>query len=116
VSRLVSIALLVSVVALVPSVTAEGSPAQEFQSGSYKLSGAALIRPSVIWDDGAKTYVDWPEGVEAPAIFAVDGAGNESLVNSHYRDGKFVIDAIHSRLIFRLDALVARAERKAGRP
>lgn len=84
-------------------------------SGSYKLSGAVPIRPSLIWDDGAKTFLDWPQGVEAPAIFAIDAAGSESLVNSYYRDGRFVIDAVHSRLIFRLDQLTARADRRVGR-
>lgn len=84
-------------------------------SGTYKLSGAAVIRPSLIWDDGQKTFVDWPENIEAPAIFAIDAAGNESLVNSYYRDGRFVIDAVYSRLLFRLDRLTARADRKAAR-
>lgn len=84
-------------------------------SGSYKLSGSVAIRPTLIWDNGEKTFLDWPEGVEAPAIFAIDTSGGESLVNSHYRDGRFVIDAVHSRLLFRLDRLTARADRKAGR-
>jgi len=85
------------------------------QSGSYRLKGAAAIRPSLIWDDGEKTFLDWPEGTEAPAIFTIDSAGNESLVNSYHRDGKFVIDAVYSRLVFRLDQLIARADRKAER-
>lgn len=84
-------------------------------SSSYKLSGAKVIRPSLIWDDGRKTFLDWPENIEAPAIFAIDAGGNEGLVNSHYRDGRFVIDGVHTRLLFRLDRLVARAERKVGR-
>ena len=84
-------------------------------SGSYKLSGATIIRPTLIWDDGQKTFLDWPENIEAPAIFAIDAAGNESLVNSYYRDGRFVIDAVYSRLLFLLDRLTARADRKAGR-
>lgn len=84
-------------------------------SGSYRLKGAAAIRPSLIWDDGEKTFMDWPEGIEAPAIFTIDSAGNESLVNSYHRDGKFVIDAVYSRLLFRLDQLTARADRKAER-
>jgi type IV secretion system protein VirB9 len=84
-------------------------------SGRYKVSGAPAIRPSLIWDDGQKTFLDWPENIEAPAIFAIDAAGNESLVNSYYRDGRFVIDAVYSRLLFRLDRLTARADRKVGR-
>lgn len=84
-------------------------------SGSYRVSGAKAIRPSLIWDDGIKTYLDWPENIEAPAIFAIDASGQESLVNSHYRDGRFVIDAVHSRLLFRLDRLTARADRRVGK-
>jgi type IV secretion system protein VirB9 len=84
-------------------------------SGSYKVSGSVLIRPSLIWDDGQKTYLEWPENIEAPAIFAIDAAGQESLVNCYYRDGKFVIDAVYSRLLFRIDHLVAKADRKVGR-
>lgn len=83
-------------------------------SGTYKVSGAAPIRPSLIWDDGEKTFLDWPEGVEAPAIFAIDSAGSESLVNVYHRDGRFVIDAVYTRILFRLDRLTARADRKAG--
>ena len=84
-------------------------------SGSYRITGAKPIRPSVIWDDGAKTFLDWPENIEAPAIFAIDAGGNESLVNSHFRDGRFVIDGVHTRLLFRLDRLVAKAERRVGK-
>jgi type IV secretion system protein VirB9 len=84
-------------------------------SGSYKVSGAAPIRPSLVWDDGEKTFLDWSEGTEAPAIFAIDGAGNESLVNCYYRDGRFVIDAVYPRLLFRLDRLTAKANRRVGR-
>jgi hypothetical protein len=36
------------------------------------------------------------------------------LVNSYYRDGRFVIDAVYSRLLFRLDRMTARADRKVG--
>jgi type IV secretion system protein VirB9 len=89
--------------------------AANVQKTSYRLSGAASIRPSQLWDDGEKTFLDWPEGVEAPAIFAIDGAGNESLVNSYHRDGRFVIDAVYPRLLFRLDRLTAKADRRAGR-
>ena len=97
------------------TASAQQSPQAEQLSGSYKVSGAPAIRPSLIWDDGQKTFLDWPENIEAPAIFAIDAAGNESLVNSYFRDGHFVIDAVYSRLLFRLDQLTARADRKVSR-
>ena len=93
----------------------QDEPAKKKISGSYKLRGVVPIRPTLIWDDGEKTFLDWPEGIEAPAIFAIDPAGNESLVNSYHRDGHFVIDAVYPRLLFRLDRLTAIADRKAER-
>jgi type IV secretion system protein VirB9 len=99
--------------AVAAALPVEAKPKRE--PGSYKLSGSRPILPSQIWDDGQKTYLNWPDGVEAPAVFAIDAAGQESLVNSHWRDGRFVIDAVYSRLLFRLDRLTATAERKASR-
>jgi len=97
------------------AVAAEQPEAQAKRiSGSYRVRGSAPIRPSLIWDDGEKTFLDWPEGVEAPAIFAIDSSGTESLVNVYYRNGRYVIDAVYTRLVFRLDQLMARADRKAG--
>lgn len=81
-------------------------------AGTYKLSGSVDVRPSLIWDDGVKTYLDWPENVEIPAVFAIGPDGKEMLVNSYVRDGRFVIDAIYGALLFRLDRSVGRAERR----
>ena len=110
----ITMMMMAGVPALHPAVAYQAAEAAT-SSGSYKLSGASTIRPTLIWDDGQKTFVDWPENIEAPAIFAIDAAGNESLVNSQYRDGKFVIDAVYSRLLFRLDRLTARADRRVDR-
>lgn len=95
------------------------SAAREVQAtgqvaGSYRLAGDASIRPSLIWDDGLKTFLDWPANAELPAVFAVDARGGETLVNGYWRNGHYVIDAIYSRLIFRLDRAYARADRRTG--
>lgn len=81
--------------------------------GRYRLTGDAAIRPSGIDDDGAKTYIEWPQSATLPAVYSVDAKGQESLVNGNMRDGIFVIDAVMPRLIFRLDKQVARAVRVA---
>lgn len=94
-------------VALAPTVL----PAEP--AGSYRLSGNALLRPSLIWDDGRKTYLDWPAGIEMPAVFAIGPDGREQLVNGFMRDDRYVIDAVYSRLLFRLDRETARATREA---
>jgi type IV secretion system protein VirB9 len=81
-------------------------------TGRYRLSGARSARPSVIEDDGVRTYVQWAAQQPVPAIFAVDERGAETLLQGQMRDGRFVLDSTHSTLIFRLDGEVARAHRR----
>jgi type IV secretion system protein VirB9 len=79
--------------------------------GRYRLSGARALRPSRIADDGIHTYIEWPHEASLPAVYALDAHGQESLVNGGMRDGLFVIDGISQRLVFRVDNVVARADR-----
>ena len=83
--------------------------------GRYRLSGARALRPTRISDDGRHTYIEWPRDRELPAVYAVDAAGREGLVNGMMRDDLFVIDAVARRLVFRIDRQVARAVRIAPR-
>ncbi|MBO9712265.1 TrbG/VirB9 family P-type conjugative transfer protein [Sphingomonas sp.] len=79
--------------------------------GRYKVSGARAIRPAGIDDDGARTYIEWPADKPLPAVYSIDDAGREALVNGNMRDGIYVIDSVMARLVFRLDKQVARATR-----
>ena len=90
--------------------TAEAEPAGTM-AGRYRLSGARALRPSRISDDGIHTYIEWPREAALPAVYALDERGQESLVNGMMRDDLFVIDAVVTRLVFRIDRDVARAER-----
>jgi type IV secretion system protein VirB9 len=80
-------------------------------AGHYKLRGAGALMPSGMHDDGAHTYIDWPEDRPIPAIYAVDERGQETLVNGMMRGGQIVIDSVHSRLAFRIDKRKATARR-----
>jgi type IV secretion system protein VirB9 len=95
-----------------PDSVADEAPAAEL-AGRYKLSGARALRPSRIADDGRHTYIEWPRDRTLPAVYALDPEGHESLVNGAMRDDLFVVDAIVSRLVFRIDRNVARADRIA---
>ena len=79
--------------------------------GTYRLSGERALRPSRIGDDGRHTYIEWPRESSLPAVYALDSEGRESLVNGAMRDDLFVIDAVASRLVFRIDKHVAQAQR-----
>jgi type IV secretion system protein VirB9 len=83
--------------------------------GTYRLSGARALRPSWIGDDGVRTYIEWPDDAALPAVFTLDRHGREALVNGHMRDGRYVIDSVLPKLLFRIDGSVARATRRAPR-
>jgi type IV secretion system protein VirB9 len=89
---------------------ADEAPTSE-PAGRYKLSGTRSLRPSKISDDGRHTYIEWPRDRTLPAVYAIDPQGRESLVNGAMRDDLFVIDAVVSKLIFRIDDNVAQADR-----
>lgn len=79
--------------------------------GRYRLSGARALRPSAISDDGVRTYVEWRAQQTLPAVFAIDERGDEVLLDGHMRDGRYVVDAVHPTLLFRLERQTARANR-----
>jgi type IV secretion system protein VirB9 len=82
----------------------------------YKISGARAVRPLSISDDGQRTYISWPKGASIPAVYALDGAGREVLVNGMMgTDDVYVVDGAPQKLSFRIDQTVARAERVNSR-
>lgn len=97
-----------------PEPSVANAQAEAAPMASYRLTGTASVRPSRMWDDGAKTYLEWPQGAEMPAVFAVGPDGSEMLVNGFMRGDQYVIDAIYVRLVFRIDRSVARADRQSG--
>ena len=93
-----------------PDSVADEAPVAE-EEGRYKLSGTRSLRPSRISDDGRHTYIEWPRDRTLPAVYAIDPEGRESLVNGAMRDELFVIDSVVSKLVFRIDDNIARADR-----
>lgn len=80
-------------------------------SWPYRLSGNRSLQPASVSDDGVRTYIEWRPDQALPAVFAIDDRHREILVDGHMRDGRYVIDAVHQTLLFRLDREVARASR-----
>lgn len=85
-----------------------------YAAGRYYLAGDSVLFPRTISDDDQKTFLDWPERVELPAVFAINADGDEMLVNGHVRDGVFVIDEVHAALRLRLGEAEATAIRAEG--
>jgi type IV secretion system protein VirB9 len=98
-----------------PATTTVPEAAPQSVPGRYRLSGARTLRPAAISDDGGRTFIEWRDEQAIPAVFALDDRGDEILVDGNMRDGKWVIDAVHRTLVFRLDRQVARANRQRTR-
>ena len=94
--------------AAAPSPTSTPGPGQ---AHDYQLRGAKRLWPSAMGDDSVRTFIEWPADHPLPAVFAIDDTGQEVTVDGYMRDGRYVIDAVRPKLIFRMDREVATAER-----
>jgi len=68
---------------------------------AYSYQGSKLLLPARMFDDGEATYFPFREREDLPAIYAVDGAGAEAVVNSHMRDGYIVVDRVAPGFVLR---------------
>lgn len=84
---------------------------QAVASYRYRISGARVLRPSVVMQDGSNIVIEWPESVALPAIFRIEEDGNETLVSSETENGRFKVAGLPKTLVFRLDKQVAKAVR-----
>lgn len=94
----------------------ERSPAATFSeianlNWSYRVRGDRSVRPAAIRDNGEKTVIEYAPGQALPAVFAIGPSGDEEVVDGYMRGGKFVIDRVHGRLVFRIDKKKATARR-----
>lgn len=87
----------------------------QLRSDTWTVRGDRTLRPASISDDGVRTYLYWQPEQSLPAVFAVGPAGDEEVVDGYMRGGTFVIDRVHSRLVFRIDEKKAVAIRKVAR-
>ena len=70
------------------------------------------MRPATIRDNGRKTVITYAPGQPLPAVFAIGATGDEEVVDGYMRGEAFVIDRVHSELVFRIDKKKARAIRR----
>jgi type IV secretion system protein VirB9 len=93
-----------------PSPPANGGAAP-VGPGRYKLAGSNDVRPDAISDDGSKTFILWRDSQTLPAVFVIDRDGKETLADGAMRDGRYVLDSVNNKLVFRLDKKMATAAR-----
>lgn len=64
-------------------------------NSDYAYKGSSLSKPTVVFDDGVKTWFKFAEGQETPAIFVVDRDRKESVVNFHKEGPYLVVDKVN---------------------
>ena len=77
----------------------------------YRLRGDADLFPAEMSGDGERTSIVWRNGSALPAVFALDDAGHEALVNGRMVGQAYVIEGNAKRYIFRRDKAKAVASR-----
>lgn len=90
----------------------------EHPQSTYKFKGTKALRPVEMSDDGQATSIRWTADLDLPAVYAVDAAGRESIVNGAMRDGVFVVDAVAPRFVFRSGenrTIAVRQQKRAAR-
>lgn len=74
----------------------------------YAINGdKPAWRPTLAFDDGAKTYIQFPANIaqtELPPLFVVGPGGEAQLVNARYRAPYYVVDQLFDTAELRLGA------------
>lgn len=75
------------------TIPGAGVPAEQL-SFAYSVSGGASWRPTRVYSDGVKTYIQFPSslsGQDAPVLFVVSG-GQNRIVNYRLKGDMMVVD------------------------
>ncbi len=75
------------------TVPGAGVPAEQLNFG-YSVSGRAGWRPTRVYSDGEKTYIQFPRslvGQDAPVLFVVSG-GQNRIVNYRMKGNMMIVD------------------------
>jgi len=98
-----------------PAARAQSAATTAVPPVEYRLVGAKALYPSKIWDDGHYTYIEWPTNAELPAVFSRGSDGAEVIAEGVMMGDDYVLDRVHTLLIFRIDRQVATASRRVKR-
>ncbi len=74
---------------------------------NYWVQGSESISPDKAFDDKTFTYLTFTHNKTMPAIYAVDEAGSEVLVNTHVEGDVIVVHTVATKLVLRKGELAA---------
>jgi type IV secretion system protein VirB9 len=80
---------------------------------NYKLSGDPGLFPDKVYNDGARTFIEWKTlPLELPAVYSVAKDGTTTPVNFRVVGTKYIVDALDPNL----DLLLVAINDRRGRP
>ena len=105
---------------LAPTASSSPSPSLNL---AYRVRGRTAFRPSQVWDDGARTYLEFPPATvlaDLPPLFLLGADGKTAELVNYRVDGRVLIverliQAAELRLGVGKSARRVRIERKASR-
>ena len=80
----------------------------------YRIEGDAPWKPSQVFDDGAKVYIQFPSGLaqsEAPPLFVIGPDAKPALVNYRVRGATYIVDRLFAAAELRLGTAPQRVVR-----
>lgn len=77
------------------------------ENRDYWVAGSEEVSPTAARDDGRFIYLTFSLNRDMPAVYAVDGEGNESLLNTNVEGNEIVVQRMVRKLILRKGKAVA---------
>jgi type IV secretion system protein TrbG len=96
------------------AAAADGSVAVEQLRFRYSIMGEAPFKPTRVFDDGQKVYIQFPSGLaksEAPPLFVIGSDGKPALVNYRVRGTTYIVDRLFAAAELRLGTAPQRVVR-----
>ena len=90
------------------------SDRKDIRNLDYWVAGSPEVSPSAARDDGRFIYLTFNNNGEMPAVYSVDGQGNEALINTNVIEGNtIVVQRMVAHLILRKGNAVASVINKS---
>lgn len=86
---------------------------KEGQNFDYWVAGSQEISPTAARDDGRFIYLTFSNNRDMPAVYSVDEAGNEALINTNVDGNTIVVQRLVKSLMLRKGSAVASVINKS---
>jgi type IV secretion system protein VirB9 len=73
----------------------------ENQNYNYWMAGSPELSPTAARDDGRFTYLAFSHNRDMPAVYSVDAAGKEALINTNVEGNTIIIHRVIPKLVLR---------------